>query len=158
MGLVSAGVFRKDGEIFRRSACAGAWGRQGPNTIPVKTPDDRARETLHARPSDVWADVADRKALQDGPTGPVLAVPVGNRFDLYAIAFYGAHAVGNNLNADERATLADLGELAGDVWAKIDKETLRRKVEALERERDAKNADLTAARGSSGPPAGAAEA
>jgi hypothetical protein len=160
LGLVSAGVFRKDDDIFRRSACAGAWGQQGPNTIPVKTPapDDRARETLHARPSDVWAGVADRKAFPEGPAGPVLAVPVGNRFDLYAIAFYGAHSVGNNLNTDERATLADLGELAGDVWAKIDKETLRRRVEALERERNAKNANLTAERGCSGPPAGAAEA
>jgi hypothetical protein len=87
----------------------------------------------------------------------VFAVPVGNRFDLYAIAFYGAHAVGNNLNTDERATLADLGELAGDVWAKIDNETLRRKVETLERERDATNAELTAARDSSEPRTGPAE-
>ena len=79
----------------------------------------------------------------------MLGVPVANRFELYAIALYGPHAVGNNLNEDERATLAELGELAGDVWTKIDQEALRRRNEALQSEIDRMAAKLAAA--SSGP-------
>jgi hypothetical protein len=38
LDLASASIFRKDGAVFRRSACAGGWDEQGPKTLD---PDDQ---------------------------------------------------------------------------------------------------------------------
>jgi hypothetical protein len=79
------------------------------------------------RPFDVGAEVAGRDHLPAGLARPILAVPVDNHFDCYAIALYGPHASGTDLNEDQRATLAELGLEAGAVWTKLDRESLRRR-------------------------------
>jgi len=120
--LASASIFARDGAIFRQGHRAGGGTPQGD-----LAPDDpilRCAQTCH--PIDV-AHAASAPLEQ-----PVFAVPVANRFDCFAIALYGPHASGANLNEDERAALAKLGRLAGDVWAKLDRESLLRRVEALQ--------------------------
>ena len=92
-------------------------------------PDEPLQRGLNAmRPFAIKSDVAKRNHLPEGPMRPVLGLPVGNRFDVYALALYGAHAAGNDLNHDERATLAALGELAGAVWTRLDHELLRQRI------------------------------
>jgi uncharacterized protein involved in exopolysaccharide biosynthesis len=76
---------------------------------------------------------------------PVLAVPIANRFRCYAIALYGAHTSGTNLNDDERAALAELADLASAVWTNLDNDSLRQRVAALERELKSKASRLSAA-------------
>jgi hypothetical protein len=132
LGLASAGVFRREGDVFRRSAHAGGWDEQLARMIK---PDDQFQQRLQGlRPFDVGVDVAERNDFPGGLVRPVLAVPIANRFDNYAIALYGAHAAGNDLNDDERAALAALAELAGAVWTKLDHDLLRRRIAALEQE------------------------
>ena len=150
LALASASVFRKDGAIFRRSAWAGGWDGQSATTLE---PDGRMRQSLNALlPFDVRADVAQRNGLPGGLARPVYGVPVANRFECYAIALYGPHAAGANLNEDERATLAQLAALAGDVWTKLDHEALRRRNEALQSEIDRMSTKLAAASSESAGP------
>ena len=64
---------------------------------------------------------------------PVLGLPIATRFEIYALALYGAHADGNDLNHDERATLAAIGELAGEVWTRLDHDLLRQRIALSDR-------------------------
>jgi hypothetical protein len=52
---------------------------------------------------------------------------------------------GNDLNQDERATLAVIGELAGEVWTRLDHELLRQRIAALESKLHLTESNLTAA-------------
>lgn len=132
--LASAAVFREDGVAFSRGACGVGWDGETAKTL---APDDPlVRPCRTRRPCDVGREAAARINLPAGLARPVLAVPVANRFDCYAVAFYGPHAWGANLNHDERAILAKLATLAGDAWTRLDIAALRRRIEALERERD----------------------
>ncbi len=130
LGLASAGIFCKEGAAFRRASIAGGWDEQGIKTLE---PDEPLQRGLNARrPFAITSHVAKRHHLPEGPMRPVLGLPIANRFDVYALALYGAHAAGNDLDHDERATLAALGELAGAVWTRLDYELLRQRIAALE--------------------------
>ena len=72
---------------------------------------------------------------------PVFAVPIANRFDCFAIALYGPHS-SSNFSDDERATLARLAELAGDVGRNSIIKSLLRRIEALEVDRGSTAAGL----------------
>ena len=104
------------------------------------------RDTLKARkPFEIDEAFAKRNRLPEGLARPVLAVPVANRFELYAFALYGAHVTGTDLNEDERATLVELGDHAGGVWTKLEHQRLREQIAALKRERDTIALKLAAA-------------
>ena len=142
LSLASASIFRKDGAVFRRTASAGAWDAQDVKTLE---PDDQLLRSLGAlRPFDVTAVLAERNHFPAGLARPVFVVPVANWFDCYAVALYGAHASGNDLNEDERATLTELAELAGAVWTKLDLGLLRQRIKDLEGELSSIAAKLTA--------------
>ncbi|MBV9741693.1 MAG: hypothetical protein JOZ30_18775, partial [Hyphomicrobiales bacterium] len=68
----------------------------------------------------------------EGLARPVLGIPIGDRFRCLAIAFYGAHATGDDLNHDERAMLARLAPQAASVLAKLEHDRLCRRIAALE--------------------------
>ena len=130
--LASASIFRREGAGFRRTAFAGGWADADVKTLAT---DDPMLQSLPAlRQSDIAPDVAKRDRLPAGLARPILAVPVGNRYECYAVALYGAHVSGTDLNEDERLTLAKLAEEAGAVWTKLEHEQLRRRNAALERE------------------------
>ena len=77
LGLTSACVFREDGGVFRRSACAEGWDEQAAKTLD---PDDPILHRVRARrPFDIGADAVERNHLPGGPMRPVLAVPVADR-------------------------------------------------------------------------------
>lgn len=143
LGLASAGIFCKEGAAFRRASIAGGWDEQGIKTLE---PDEPLQRGLNARrPFAITSHVAKRHHLPEGPMRPVLGLPIANRFDVYALALYGAHAAGNDLDHDERATLAALGELAGAVWTRLDYELLRQRIAALESKLYPTESDLAAA-------------
>ena len=75
---------------------------------------------------------------------PVFAIPVANRFECFAIALYGPHTSGANLNHDERATLAKLAGLAGDVWARLAHQSLLQHIAVLQSDRALLAAKLAA--------------
>jgi len=141
--LASAAFFRRDGDIFRRTSYAGDWKEED---VRALEPDELMRDTLKARkPFDIDEDFAKRNRLPEGLARPVIAVPVANRFELYAFALYGPHVTGTDLNEDERATLVELGDQAGGVWTKLEHQRLREQIAALKGERDSMAMKLAAA-------------
>jgi hypothetical protein len=139
--LVSAALFRRDGDIFRRTSDWG-WKEEDTQTFEL---DEPMRQILQARkPFDIAEAFAKHNGLPEGLARPVVAVPVANRFELYAFALYGPHITGADLDEDERATLVELGDHAGGVWTKLEHQRLREQIAALEWERDSMAMKLAA--------------
>lgn len=85
-------------------------------------------------PFNVNAKAAARNHLPPGLPRPILAVPIGDQLRCLALALYGPHATGNDLNHDERAMLADLADKAASAFMKLYDDELRRRIAALEGE------------------------
>ena len=61
-----------------------------------------------------------------------------NRVNCFAIALYGPHSSGTDLDSNERAMLARLGERAADCYAQLENEELRKRIATLEGELSAR--------------------
>jgi vacuolar-type H+-ATPase subunit E/Vma4 len=72
----------------------------------------------------------------------VLAMPVLLRDQIIAIALYGLHRSGADIDPDEERSLKPLLERAGAAYDHIDAEALRAKVELLTRERESKQREI----------------
>jgi len=130
LGLTSASVFREDGNIFRRAAADQAWDDTAARQLD---PHDPMLAPAHAhRPFNVNAKAAARNHLPEGLMRPIVAVPVGDQLRCLALAFYGPHATGNDLNQDERAMLAGLADKAASAFMKLYDDELRQRIAALE--------------------------
>jgi hypothetical protein len=64
---------------------------------------------------------------------PVLAVPAADPVRCFALSLYGPHAVGTDLDTDERAMLSRLARFAAAMYAKLEAVELRRRIAMLER-------------------------
>lgn len=63
---------------------------------------------------------------------PVVAIPIGTGADtLYAVALYGAHNTGDDLNADERKLLFDIAQKAATAYEHLQAKLLQGEVERL---------------------------
>jgi hypothetical protein len=132
LGLASASVFREDGRLFRRSAADHGWDGAATQTIDT---DDAMLKPLHARrPFNVDREAAVRNRLPEGLMRPILAVPIGDRLRCLAVALYGPHASGTDLNHDERSMLADLADMSASALMKLDHDELCRRIAVLEGE------------------------
>ena len=85
-------------------------------------------------PFNVGDDDADDARLPPGLRRPILAVPVANRLRCFAVTLYGPHASGTDLDTNERAMLARLGDSAADAYAQLEEAALRARIAALEHE------------------------
>ena len=70
--------------------------------------------------------------LPSGFARPVLAVPAANPLRCFALALYGPHASGAELDANERAMLGRIAQHAAAVYAEIENDELRREISTLE--------------------------
>jgi len=132
LGLASASVFLEEDRVFRRSAADQGWDDAATRTLDSSDP---MLEPMHTRrPFRVDAQAAARNRLPNGLMRPILAVPVGDRLRCLALALYGPHATGNDLNRDERAMLAELADKAASAFMKLDHDQLRQRIAALEGE------------------------
>ena len=59
-------------------------------------------------------------------------MPVSNPRRCFAVALYGGHVIGTDLNSDERELLTKLARDAEIAYASVDRETLQKRIEALE--------------------------
>lgn len=142
-GLASASVFREEGGVFRLRAGDQSWENAAARVLDPRDPMLEPLQTH--RPFGVDAKAAARNRLPDGLTRPVVAVPVGDRLRCLALALYGPHATGNDLNHDERAVLAELANKAASVFMKLDHDQLCQRIAALEGELETIAAKLAAA-------------
>jgi len=132
LGLASASVFRENGRTFRRTAADEGWDNAAAQTLD---PSDAMLEPAHThRPFNVNAQAAARNRLPGGLMRPILAVPIGDRLRCLALALYGPHATGNDLNDDERTMLTELADKAGSAFMKLNDDELRQRIATLESE------------------------
>ena len=130
--LASAALFREENGVFRRRASAG-WQAANADMLKPDGPvlGGRLYRGAYALDGIGGIDPADKRFPAD-LARPVLGVPAGNPRRCFAVAFYGGHEVGTDLDADERALLASLGRDAEIAYARVDREMLQKRIEVLE--------------------------
>ncbi len=132
LGLASASLFREQDNVFRRTAADQSWDDAA---AQVLDPGDPMLQPAHAhRPFNVSAKAAARNRLPGGLQRPILAVPVGDQLRCLALALYGPHVTGNDLNRDERTMLAELADKAASALTKLNEDELRQRIATLEGE------------------------
>jgi hypothetical protein len=127
--LASAAVFREEAGSFRRHIGAG-WDAASAEVLDATALLRRAEhrgKACRLQPGDL-ADLP----LPEGLRRPQVAVAVGNPRRFFAIALYGGHEAGTDLNQRERDLLARLARQAEIAYAFLESETLRRRIAALE--------------------------
>ena len=131
--LASAAIFREEDGAFRRR-CAEGWRKTDAETLTGAEPLLAARG--QGAPFELKAESFDARGppLPSGLQRPILGVPVGKARRCFALALYGGHEAGTDLDAKERKLLAALAEAAEHAYAQAESEALRRRIRALETE------------------------
>jgi hypothetical protein len=130
--LASATVFRREGDVFRRHLEGFGWTAETANTL---TPDDVALAGLsRVTPFSIDSTDAGRLAFPTGLAAPTIAVPVRDKIECRAVAFYGPHVSGADLAADEHTMLMTLAGDAALAYARVETLLLRTRVTILEHE------------------------
>jgi hypothetical protein len=132
LDLASAALFQGDADTFRRGSEAEGWDDAAARTLDPNDP--MLAGARPGRPFRIDGPTATRNGLPAGLARPVLGVPIGDRFRCWALALYGPHATGEDLNHDERAMLAELADAAASVVMKLDHGQLRDRIATLESE------------------------
>lgn len=126
--LASAALFRADEGAWRR--CAGALGWDD-DTATRLTPEMQKAlaMTRHPLRPHRLRSVAAAPGFPHGLRAPVFCLPVCGGM---AVALYGPHRSGADLNADERELLVRFAEEAAGPYARLEIASLRDRVRALE--------------------------
>ena len=130
--LASGAVFRRVDGAFRRCASAAGW--QEADAKVLNAAEERAvfDSTASGGPLRLARGDWERGGLPAGVARPCLAVPVrGGSGSPLAVAVYGAHQLGSDLDADERLMLGSLADRAGAAYERVEIEALRREVAEL---------------------------
>jgi hypothetical protein len=127
--LASAALFRDEGGLFRRHVSAG-WDASAADVLDPTAllRNARHRGAAYRIDPDALAGVE----LPDGLGRPQIAVPVGNPRRFFAIALYGGHEAGTDLDQRERDLLASLARQAEIAYAYLETEMLRERIAVLE--------------------------
>jgi hypothetical protein len=129
--LSSAASFRRNGAGFQRDSDGHGWGEKTTRMLSADTP--MLAPLAKGAPFPVEEEYDAEPALPSGFARPVLAVPAANPIRCFALALYGPHASGADLDANERAMLKRIAQSAAAVYAEIESDDLRRQVSTLER-------------------------
>ena len=130
--LASAATFRRIGRVFRRHEGADGWTDCATRTL---RDDDPVLAPLSlGKPFNIGDDDVDDAKLPAGLRRPILAVPVASRSRCFAVALYGPHASGADLDTNERTLLGRLGDSAADAYAALENAALRARIATLEHE------------------------
>ena len=145
--LSSAASFRRNGAEFQRDSDGHGWGEKTTRTLSLETPM-LAPLAKGRSASPLTEEYETEPGLPSGFSRPVLAVPAANPLRCFALALYGPHASGADLDANERAMLRRIGQNAAAVYAEIENDELRRQISTLERKlsKPAKTASAPAKR------------
>ena len=134
LSLTSGALFRRDERGWYQCVSSVGWPQ------PVATeldPRDPLLSPLREEEEPLRVSVDLATARDDMPRGdamPVFAVPIIVRHELEAVALYGAHTGGEDLDPDETSALARIGSAAGAAYYHLEADSLRGTVEALGRE------------------------
>jgi hypothetical protein len=132
LGLASAAVFREESGVFRRRACAG-W--EAANADMLSGAGRLLAGKLHSGAfalDGIGGIAPSDPRFPNDLARPVLGVPVSSPRRCFAIALYGGHEIGTDINSDERELLTKLARDAEIAYATVDRETLQKRIEVLE--------------------------
>jgi hypothetical protein len=129
--LSSAAAFRRNGSMFRRDTDGHGWTETTTRTLAPGAP--MLAPVAKGLPFAIGEEDDSEPGLPAGFSRPVLAVPASNPLRCFALALYGPHASGADLDANERAMLKRIAVNAAAVYAEIENDDLRRQVADLER-------------------------
>jgi hypothetical protein len=132
LGLASAAVFCEEKGVFRRRASAG-WDPANTDTLSGagRLLAGKLYGGAFALDGIGGIDPSDPRFPGD-LARPVLGVPVSNPRRCFAVALYGSHVIGTDLNSDERELLTTLARDAEIAYASVDRETLQKRIADLE--------------------------
>ena len=132
MPKVRAALFREESGVFRRRASTG-WEAANTDTLAAA-----GRLLAGKRHGGAFAldgiggiNPTDSR-FPDDLARPVLGVPVSNPRRCFAVALYGGHVAGTDLDSNERELLVSLARDAEIAYAHIDHETLQQRIKVLE--------------------------
>ena len=130
--LASAALFRDEDGVFPRRASAG-WRAANADALNSdgRVLGGRLYGGAFALDGIGGIDPTDKR-FPDDLARPVFGVPVGNPRRCFAVALYGGHEDGTDLDNEERALLASLARDAEIAYASVDRETLQKRIEVLE--------------------------
>jgi len=132
LGLASAALFREENGVFRRRVSPG-WEAANTDTLSGagRLLAGKLRGGAFALDGIGGIDPSDPR-FPDDLARPVLGVPVSNPRRCFAVALYGSHVIGTDLNSDERELLTKLARDAEIAYASADREMLQKRIEVLE--------------------------
>jgi uncharacterized membrane protein YczE len=135
LDLASAAVFRRNGASFVRESAAG-WSAGDAQEL-----DDNdhlvARLRAELEPVAISEVRWPRGDLPKGLSQPLYAVPIASGHKLAAIALYGGHSGGEDLDPDERRSLRSLAAGAALAYDHLAAESLSKTIEELRGENEA---------------------
>lgn len=135
LSLASAALFRSNERGTFERVWALGWGESAAGDLdPFEPLVDRLRE--EGEPTRVSRKDLVRDGLPAGDASPIVAVPIVVRNQLEAVAMYGAHTGGEDLDPDEIGSLRRIGEAAGAAYYHLEADSLRGALEELGREID----------------------
>jgi len=71
-------------------------------------------------------------ALPEGVKRPIIGVPATIRGRVLAVALYGPHHSGADLDSNERALLGRLGDAAAEAYVEIENDELKQRLREIE--------------------------
>jgi hypothetical protein len=129
--LASAASFRLEGPVFARNGNGKGWDRG--KTTKIKADEPMLEPVPRGKPFLLSERDGDGLDLPFGLSRPVLAVPAVNPVRCFAVALYGPHLSGTDLDAYERAMLSRLAADAAAMYAELENGELRGEIARLER-------------------------
>jgi hypothetical protein len=129
--LSSAATFRRQGSSFVRDEDGKGW--EGCATRELDLEQPMLAAVSAGQPFGLEERDDDGIDFPPGLRRPVLGVPAADPVRCFALSLYGPHAVGTDLNADERAMLSRLARFAAAMYAELEAVELRHRIAMLER-------------------------
>ena len=129
--LSSGAIFRQEGGVFRRTENTAAWAASV-QVLSWESDAAALRSLDVGRPLRLCHGDWNRPDLPGAQDAPCLAVPVHSEIpEANAVALFGAHETGNDIDADEREMLGGLAVRAAAAYERVLAESLRKEVAQL---------------------------
>jgi hypothetical protein len=128
--LSSAAAFRRQGSSLVRKEDGKGWEGCATRKLNLEQPIFAPVSTCQP----FGIEEEDGKGI-DFPPGlrrPILAVPAADPVRCFALSLYGPHAVGTDLDSNERAMLSRLARFAAAMYAEFEAVELRHRIATLE--------------------------
>lgn len=130
--LSSAAVFREDGNVFRRKQDAKGWNASMKKELQPESDAIALRSLEVGAPVRLSEGGWDSLDLPTGLEAPCLSVPVRSGIpEATAVALFGPHETGNDIDEDEREMLDEFGVRAAAGYERVVAGLLRQEVAQL---------------------------